>query len=504
MAIYRDTRPEILVNTEGQRTTPSVVTFVDDATVLVGGPARRQSIMRPTDSISGVKRLVGRRFDSDEVSILREVSPYDIVEAANGDAWVHAGGRQLSPPEVMSHILEKLATSACRQLEIERMRAVVTVPAYFDETQRQATRDAATIAGVDVARILNEPTAAALAYGYAGAQGKHLVVVDLGGGTYDVTVMVIEDGVFEVLASTGDMLLGGDDFDRTIASALAEELRQEHGVDVFADPVAAQRLLNEAEEAKKQLADLDTALIGLPFLAVGPSGPISLQRELTRAEFDALTGGLIERLAEPCHAALALAGLEPQKVDDVLLVGGMTRCRAVQERIAGIFARRSSLRINPDEAVALGAALESAILAGVIKDTVLIDVAPHPIGLRLAGDQLAPLVPRATPLPTRITKVFATNRDNQDHVELEVVQGDDPIASRNRRLSRVRLEGLPPGPRGSVRVTVTFAVDASGLMTISAREKSTGAATRVKVATTSGLHPDEVVRLSNQRRATRQ
>ena len=253
--------------------------------------------MRPTDSISGVKRLVGRRFDSDAVSTLREVTPYDIIEAANGDAWVEVCGRQLSPPEVISHILEKLASATCRQLEIDRLRAVITVPAYFDETQRQATRDAATIAGVDVARILNEPTAAALAYGYAGARGKNLVVVDLGGGTYDVTVMVIEDGVFEVLATTGDMLLGGDDFDRAIASALAEELRQEHGIDVFADPVAAQRLINEAEEAKKQLADLDSALIGLPFLAVGPSGPISLQRELTRAEFDARTATLIDRLS---------------------------------------------------------------------------------------------------------------------------------------------------------------------------------------------------------------
>ncbi len=502
VAIYRDTRPEILVNAEGQRTTPSVVALGNGA-VLVGGPARRQSIMRPTDSISGVKRLVGRRFASSEVDILREISPYQIVEAKNGDAWVRAGGRELSPPEVLSYVLEKLAASATGHLGTDDLRAVVTVPAYFDETQRQATRDAATIAGIEAIRILNEPTAAALAYGYAGAKGKRVAVVDLGGGTYDVTIMVVEDGVFEVLATTGDMLLGGEDFDRAIATSLARSIQREHGVDVLAEPVAAQRLLSESEEAKKQLATLDSAIIALPFLAAGPRGPISVQHELAVAEFDALTAPLIDRLDQPCRAALALARLEPQQIDDVLLVGGMTRCRAVQRRIAELFRRRCSLRINPDEAVALGAALESGVLAGEIPDVVLVDVVPHTIGLRLAGDRMAPLVPRATPLPTRVSKVFATNRDDQDHVELEVIQGDDPVASRNRRLARIRLEGLPRAAKGKVRIVVTFALDANGLLSVTAREKQTGAATRVDVIAASGLPATEVARLSAERRAQR-
>jgi len=499
VGVYRDGRPEILVSAEGQRTMPSVVTFSDDGSVLVGGPARRQAIMRPTDSIAEVKRLVGRRFDSDAVAVLLEISPYEIVRARNGDAWVQVQGRAISPPEVLSHILEKMARSAHRQLEADNLRAVITVPAYFDESQRQATRDAATIAGLETARILNEPTAAALAYGHVHAQGRRIAVVDLGGGTYDVTIMIVEDGVFEVLATTGDMLLGGGDFDRAIAGRIAEELRQEHHVDIFEEPVAAQRLINEAEEAKKQLTDLDNTLIGLPFLAVGPSGPISLQRELTRAEFDALTRHLIDRLTEPCRAALATARLTPSQIDDVLLVGGMTRCPAVQARIAEMFGRRGTQRINPDEAVALGAALESAILGGDLDDVVLIDVAPHTIGLRIAGDRMVPLIERSTPLPTRVTKVFATNRDNQDHVEIEVVQGEESAASDNRLLSRIRLEGLPLAPKGAVRVAVTFSVDASGLLSVTAREKQSGANTNLHVVAASGLGRAEVERLASER-----
>jgi molecular chaperone DnaK len=499
VAVYQDSRPQILVNAEGQRTMPSVVAFADDGSVLVGGPARRQAIMKPTDSISEVKRLVGRRFECEEVAILLEICPYEIVRARNGDAWVRVRERDISPPEVLSHILEKLTRSAQRHLDSEDLRAVITVPAYFDEAQRQATRDAATIAGLEPARILNEPTAAALAYGHATAQGKRIAVVDLGGGTYDVTIMIVEDGVFEVLATTGDMLLGGADFDRAIATQLAEEIRREHHIDVFEEPVAAQRLISEAEEAKKQLTDLDNTLIGLPFLAVGPSGPISLQRQLTREEFEDLSAHLVARLVEPCHAALATAKLSAAEVEDVILVGGMTRCPAVQRCIAEVFGRRGSQRINPDEAVALGAALESAILGGELEGVVLIDVAPHTIGLRLAGDRMVPLVERSTPLPTRVTKVFATNRDDQEYVEVEVVQGEAPVASDNRVLSRVRLEGLPRGPRGSVRVAVTFSVDANGLLSVSAKEKQSGVSSKVRVVAASGLGRGEVARLASER-----
>jgi len=455
--------------------------------------------MRPITSISEVKRLVGRRFDDDAVAVLREISPYEIARAHNGDAWIRVRGCEMSPPEVLSHILEKMARSTRRHLDTDDLRAVITVPAYFDEAQRQATRDAATIAGLETARILNEPTAAALAYGHARSQGKRLAVVDLGGGTFDVTVMFVEDGVFEVLATTGDMLLGGSDFDRAIARRIAEEIRGRHHVDIFEEPVAAQRLVCEAEEAKKQLTDLDKTVIGLPFLAVGCDGPISLQRELTRSEFDDLTAHLVSRLVEPCREALAAARLAANQIDDVLLVGGMTRCPAVQARIAEVFGRRPSQRINPDEAVALGAALESAILSGALEDVVLIDVAPHTIGLRVAGNRTVPLIERCTPLPTRVTKVFATNRDNQDQVELDIVQGEHIVASRNRHLSRIRLEGLPRAPKGAVRLEVSFAVDASGLLSVSARSKQSGVGANLKVLAASGLGRAEVTRLANQR-----
>jgi molecular chaperone DnaK len=500
VSLYRDKRPQIIVNAEGQRTTPSVVTFNDDGSVLVGAPARRQAIMSPQQTITGVKRLVGRRFESHEVLVLREISPYEIVRARNGDAWVQVGGRAVSPPEVQSHVLERLRQCAEVDVGGPVTRAVVTVPAYFDETQRQATRDAAAIAGLDAVRILNEPTAAALAYGHARSQGKHLIVIDLGGGTFDVTVMAVEDGVFEVLATTGDMLLGGEDFDRAIARRLGEEIYKEHGVDVFSDPVAAQRLITEAEEAKKQLTELDTVMIGLPFLAMGPRGPVNVQRRLRRAEFEDITASLIARLVEPCRVALADARLTPAQIDDTLLVGGMTRCVAVQRQIADLFGRRPSMRINPDEAIAVGAGLESAILEGQLQEVVLIDVASHTIGLRTAGNKMVPLIPRSTPLPTRVTKVFSTTRDNQDYVEVEVLQGDDPTASGNRRLSWLRLEGLPPAPKGTVRVAVTFAVDASGLLSVSARDKTSGKRAHVNVVAESGLGRAEVARLADERR----
>ncbi len=499
VAVYRNGRPEILVNAEGQRIMPSAVTFCDDGSVLAGGPARRQAIIRPTSSISEVKRLVGRRFDEDAVAVLREISPYEIVRARNGDAWIRVQGMEVSPAEVLSHILEKLARSTKRQLGTDSVRAAITVPAYFDEAQRQATRDAATIAGLETARILNEPTAAALAYGHSRSQGKRLAVVDLGGGTYDVTIMFVEDGVFEVLATTGDMLLGGSDFDRALAGRIADEIRRHHHVDIFEEPVAAQRLLSEAEETKKQLTDLDTGLIALPFLAVGVDGPISIQREVTRAEFEELTSHLVDRLEAPCRDALSTARLTPDQIDDVLLVGGMTRCPAVRARVAELFGRRPSQRINPDEAVALGAALESAILAGALDDVVLIDVAPHTIGLRVAGDRMVPLIERCTPLPTRVRKVFVTSHDNQNHVELDIVQGEHNVASRNRHLSRVCLEGLPPAPKGAVRVEVTFSVDASGLLSVRARDKKSGVNTNVRVHAASGLARGEVSRLANQR-----
>jgi molecular chaperone DnaK len=500
IAVYADGRAQILRNPEGQLTTPSVVTFAEDGAVLVGAPARRQAIMNPQSTITDVKRLVGRRFNSPQIETLRGITPYAIVKADNGDAWVRVGEQTLSPPEVQSHILERLRVAAERVRGFGISEAVVTVPAYFDEPQRQATRDAATIAGIDVARILNEPTAAALAYGLARAQGKVLAVVDLGGGTYDVTIMTVEDGVFEVMATTGDMLLGGQDFDRSLALMLAEEIDREHSIDVFSDPVAAQRLISEAEETKKLLTELDKVTVGLPFLAMGANGPINVQRVVTRGEFEQLTQPLIERLIEPCRKALSYASIGTEQVDEVLLVGGMTRCPAVRTCVAGFFGRKPSMGVNPDEAVALGAALESGILSGDIDDSVLIDVVPHTIGLRVSGNRMAPLVRRSTPLPTRITKTFSTTHDDQPYVELIILQGEYSEATRNRHLSTVRLEDIPSGPSGSVRIGVTFMVDASGLLSVTARETATGNETAVRVVAESGLPRSEVARLTVERR----
>lgn len=500
IAVYAEGRAQILRNPEGQLTTPSVVAFAGDGAVLVGAPARRQAIMNPQSTITDVKRLVGRRFNTPEIETLRTITPYMIVKADNGDAWVRVGEQTFSPPEVQSYVLERLRIAAEQVRGAGASEAVVTVPAYFDEPQRQATRDAATIAGIDVVRILNEPTAAALAFGLARAQGKVLAVVDLGGGTYDVTIMRVEDGVFEVLATTGDTLLGGQDFDRALALMLAEEADREHNIDVFSDPVAAQRLISEAEETKKLLSEIDTVSVGLPFIAMGTAGPINLQRIVTRAEYESLTEPLIERLIEPCRRALSYAGLATGQIDVVLLVGGMTRCPSVRHRIAEYFGRKPSMGVNPDEAVALGAALESGILSGQVTDSVLIDVVPHTIGLRVSGNRMAPLVRRSTPLPTRITKTFSTTRDDQPYVELVVLQGEYSEASRNRHLSTVRLEDIPGGPAGSVRVAVTFKVDASGLLSMTARETATGNETAIHVVAESGLPRNEVAHLTTERR----
>jgi len=504
VAVYQDERPGILVNPQGQRTTPSVVNFADDGTVLVGAPAKRQAILNPKRTVTAVKRLIGRPFGSLEIKSAVELSPYEVVAAENGDAWVSVGGTAISPTEVSSHILELLHASAVAGLGHAAHQAVITVPAYFDESQRQATRDAATIAGLDVMRIVNEPTAAALAYGYGGSKdAKCLAVVDLGGGTYDVTIMMVEDGVFEVLATTGDMFLGGEDFDQAIARTMAEEIQQLHGVDPFTDAIATQRLLVEVEEAKRQLTSLNEAVIGLPSLIMGKDGPVNVQRKITTAEFESLTEHLVDRLAEPCLTALADANLDAIDIDDVLLVGGMTRCAAVRNRIGDLFNRRCSLRVNPDEAVALGAALESAILEGRLNQHVLIDVVPHTIGLRAKGNQMVPLIRRATTLPHRVSKVFSTTRDDQDHVDINVFQGDDPLATNNRHLSHLRLEDLPKGPKGSVQLAVTFSIDASGILSITARDRNSGKQASVAVVVAAGLPRDEVERLTEERRQRR-
>ncbi|MFH0900741.1 MAG: Hsp70 family protein [Pseudomonadota bacterium] len=502
LATYSEGGARLVATAAGQRTTPSTVAFLPDGRILVGTAARRQAVTNPRNTVTAVKRLIGRRFDSPEITVMRDVYPFEIARSPNGDAWVRAQDRLVSPSEIQSHVIEKLKDAAESELGESVNRAVITVPAYFDEAQRQATRDSTTIAGLQVVRILNEPTAAALAYGLHRSQGRRIAVVDLGGGTFDVTVLIVEDGVFEVLATAGDMLLGGEDFDRRIAMLLREEIHAAHGIDVFGDQVAMQRILEEAEAAKRALSESTEAILGLPFLAMSPNGqPVSVHRTLDRAEFDGITKDLVDRLIEPCRIALADAGLQANEIENVLLVGGMTRVPAVQTCFSRLFGVRPSKGVNPDEAVAIGAAVETAILEGTLTDVVLVDVVPHTIGIRAAGDRLAAVIKRSTPVPTRIRKVFATTEDDQSQVTVEVYQGENPVASKNRLLARLVLTDIPPGRKGEIHVEVTFSLDASGLLSIAAREMATGKPTTATVKPISGLDRNAVERLAAERQA---
>ncbi len=504
IALHVQDKPEVIHNPQGDRTTPSVVAYIDPDKVLVGAPAARQAILNPERTVTGVKRLVGQRFDSDVVSSLLETSPYEVVRARNGDAWVAVGDRVLSPQEIQSHILSLLRSTASAYCGSPIDRAVVTVPAFFDETQRQAVRDAAEIAGLEAVRLLNEPAAVALAHGYGRGESGRVMVVDLGGGTLDVTIMNVEQGRFEVLATDGDVLLGGIDIDRALAERFASEVEADHGVSVTGDAVALQRLDVEAERVKCELTDRERVEVSLPFLAQSSSGRVDFRREVTRDELEQIAQPIVARMLRPCANALGMARCERSDITEVILAGGMTRMPLVQREVERFFGARPSLRVNPDEAVAIGAALLSASLEGRAPEVVFVDVAPRSIGLRTAGDRFAALVRRSTPLPAEAARVFATTRADQRSFQLQVLQGEEEVASKNRRLADISVEPISPGPAGSVKLRVSFSVDEQGRLSVSARELGADTETDVAIRPVSGLGRGEVQRLAAERRARQQ
>ncbi len=496
VAVLEAGEPIVIHNQEGGRTTPSMVSWSSDGRTIVGVASKRQMVTNPARTVHGVKRLIGRRMASDEIQRLAATLPYPLCEAPNGDAWIQIDDKQYSPQEISAYLLGKMRRVAEDYLGETVDEAVITVPAYFDEVQRQATKDAGTIAGLEVRGILNEPTAAALAYGAHQQVDQRLAVFDLGGGTFDISILAIESGVFEVLATSGDTSLGGDDFDHELIELLAEEFHGRQGVDLHQDAVALQRLKEACERAKIELSAAMTTDINLPFLAVDASGPLHLQRDITRGELEGVCRPLLARLEAPCRRALEQAHCQPGDIDQVLLVGGMTRMPAVQERVVEIFGKEPSKGVNPDEIVAMGAAVQSGIMGGEIQEVVLLDVTPHSLGLRVANDGMSVLVRANTSIPTRAQKTFATTEDNQSFVAIEVYQGEEPQASSNRRLGRFVLGDLPSGPAGQVRVQVQFDMDVDGLLSVTATELKNGREATVTIEAAGGLTSEELARLS--------
>jgi molecular chaperone DnaK len=498
VAVLEGGEPTVIHNQEGGRTTPSMVSWNADGEVVVGAASKRQMVTNPQRTVFGVKRLLGRKAHDREVQALSSRQPYTIVPAKNGDAWVDVAGTYRSPQEISAHILAKMKRVAEDYLGEQVREAVVTVPAYFDDVQRQATKDAGLIAGLTVRAILNEPTAAALAYGIQHQQNQRLAVFDLGGGTFDISILAIENGVFEVLATHGDTTLGGDDFDRIVIDLLADEFQREHGIDLRRDSVALQRLKEAAERAKIELSSAMTTDVNLPFIAAGASGPLHLIRELERGQLERSVRHLLDRLEKPCLLALAAAHCTPAEIDQVLLVGGMSRMPSVQERAVRIFGKPPSKGVNPDEIVAMGAAVHSGIMGGELQDVVLLDVTPHDMGVKVAGDRMSVVITANTSIPTRAKKVFATTEDNQTFVAIEIYQGEHELASRNRRLGRFVLGDLRAAPRGSTKVEVSFTMDADGILEIAAAEIGTGRAASVMIEASSGLTAEEIARLGSR------
>jgi molecular chaperone DnaK len=500
-------QPRTIPHAGGERTMPSCVSWPAGGPVAVGARARRQAVTNAAATVFGAKRLIGRKVNADDVSWFARTAPFRIVAAPNGDAWVRIHGQPISPQEVASHILRAMRQIAEEALGEPVTRAVVTVPAYFDDAQRQATRDAGQIAGLDVIRILNEPTAAALAYGaHRVGSGRRLIAVfDLGGGTFDISIMSVERGIFEVVATGGDSALGGDDWDRRVLERIAAEVLERHGVDVTGLPTAISRIRDACEAAKKALSADREAKVSLPFLAEDPQGqPIHYERSITRDELEGLTKDLLERLEPPCRRALADAGLAPDRLEEILLVGGMTRWPAVQAVVERIFGKRPSKGANPDEVVALGAAAYGGILSGLSDDAQLLDVTPHDIGIKVSDSQFALVVPRNSMLPVRARRTFATTSDDQRFVSIELYQGVSKDISKNRKLGQVVLDDLPPGPAGSVRVELVIDVNVESILSVSATELSSGRQATVTIRPSGGLSQREIVEIIAQRRREHQ
>jgi molecular chaperone DnaK len=497
VAIMEGGQPKVIENAEGDRTTPSIVAFTKDDEVLVGQPAKRQAVTNPANTLFAVKRLIGRKYDEDVVQKDRDLVPYNIVKAENGDAWVEAGGKKMAPPEISARVLMKMKKTAEDYLGEEVTEAVITVPAYFNDSQRQATKDAGKIAGLTVKRIINEPTAAALAYGMDKKGGERKIAVyDLGGGTFDISIIEIAevDGEhqFEVLATNGDTFLGGEDFDKRVIDYLVEEFKKDQGFDLRNDPLALQRLKEGAERAKIELSSSQQTEVNLPYITADASGPKHLNIKLTRAKLEALVEDLVGRTIGPCRTALDDAGLKVSDIEDVILVGGQTRMPKVQETVAEFFGQEARKDVNPDEAVAVGAAVQGGVLSGEVKDVLLLDVTPLSLGIETLGGVMTKLIEKNTTIPTKASQIFSTAEDNQTAVTVHVLQGEREMASANKSLARFDLAGIGAAPRGMPQIEVTFDIDANGIMHVSATDKATGKEQKIEIKAGSGLSDDEI------------
>jgi molecular chaperone DnaK len=495
VAVMEGKNPKVIENAEGMRTTPSIVAFTDDGERLVGQPAKRQAVTNPEKTIFAVKRLIGRRYDDPMVDKDKKLVPYKISKAGNGDAWVEADGKQYSPSQISAFILQKMKETAEAYLGSKVDQAVITVPAYFNDAQRQATKDAGKIAGLEVMRIINEPTAAALAYGLDKQKTGTIAVYDLGGGTFDISILEIGDGVFEVKSTNGDTFLGGEDFDMRLVNYLADEFQKEQGIDLRRDKLALQRLKESAEKAKIELSSTTQTEINLPFITADASGPKHLTMKLTRAKFEALVDDLIQKTVEPCRKAIKDAGISAAEINEVVLVGGMTRMPKVQEVVKQFFGKEPHKGVNPDEVVAIGAAIQAGVLQGDVKDVLLLDVTPLSLGIETLGGVFTRIIDRNTTIPTKKSQVFSTAEDNQNAVTIRVFQGEREMAADNKILGQFDLVGIPPSPRGVPQIEVTFDIDANGIVNVNAKDKATGKEQQIRIQASGGLSETDIEKM---------
>jgi len=495
VAIMEGGEPVVIANSEGSRTTPSMVAFTESGERLVGQQAKRQAVTNPENTLFAIKRLIGRKYDTEAVQKDITISPFKIVKADNGDAWVEVRGKKYSPPEISAMVLQKMKKTAEDYLGEPVTDAVITVPAYFDDSQRQATKDAGKIAGLNVLRIINEPTAAALAYGLDKKKDEKIAVFDLGGGTFDVSILELGDGVFEVKSTNGDTFLGGEDFDQKIIDWIADEFKKDQGIDLRKDKMALQRLKEAAEKAKCELSSSMETDINLPFITADASGPKHLNLKLTRAKLESLCDDLLRKLEGPCRTALKDAGLSASDIDEVILVGGMTRMPAVVKRVEEIFGKTPSKGVNPDEVVAIGAAIQGGVLKGDVKDVLLLDVTPLSLGIETLGGVMTKLIEKNTTIPCRKSQIFSTAADNQPAVSIHVLQGEREMARDNKTLGNFELTGIPPAPRGVPQIEVTFDIDANGIVHVSAKDLGTGKEQSIRITASSGLSKEEIEKM---------
>ncbi|MBX9882992.1 MAG: molecular chaperone DnaK [Sphingomonas sp.] len=492
VAVMEGGKPKVIENVEGARTTPSIVAFAKDGERLIGQPAKRQAVTNPDNTVFAVKRLIGRRYDDPVTKRDTELVPYKIVRGSNGDAWVEAGGKDYSPSQISAFTLQKMKETAENYLGEPVTQAVITVPAYFNDAQRQATKDAGQIAGLEVLRIINEPTAAALAYGLEKQDGKTIAVYDLGGGTFDISILEIGDGVFEVKATNGDTFLGGEDFDNKLLNFLAEDFKKAEGIDLTKDKLALQRLKEAAEKAKIELSSAQTTEVNLPFITADQNGPKHLVKNVSRADLERLVDDLIQRTLEPCRKALADAGVKASQVDEVVLVGGMTRMPKVRQVVKDFFGKEPHSGVNPDEVVAMGAAIQAGVLQGDVKDVLLLDVTPLSLGIETLGGVFTRMIDRNTTIPTKKSQIYSTADDNQQAVTIRVFQGEREMAADNKLLGQFDLVGIPPAPRGVPQIEVTFDIDANGIVNVSAKDKGTGKEQQIRIQASGGLSDSDI------------